>query len=213
MSLSTILIVIVFVVLLVYLFKQNAEPKPTQRAPTPPTAHPVPTPKPPVSQPAPVVVPVSPPGPKMYEMIDFENPRISVNNKMIPGSRLLILQDSKRANELRKRFNAKSVLDRIEFHDDDLNVIEVYRVVSDNVYTYMFPDANSDDFIIQLVTQVSEDPSETKLPKKYEPTNKKTLTVGVPPDLSSVIQGLEGLYAKRKSSTGPKAIDTHSAPA
>ena len=136
---------------------------------------------------------------------------MSVNNKILAGSRLLILPDSKRTNELRKRFNAKNVLDRIRFNEDS-NVIEVYRVVSDNVYTYMFPDAKSDEIIIQLVTQVSEDPSGTKVPKTS--TNKMPqMVVGVPAELIASIRGLEVLYSKRKSSTGPKAIDTHSSTA
>lgn len=218
MSLSTILIVFVFVVLLVWLSKQNAKPKsaPALSAPSVPTPKVTVTPPSVPSVPSPPSVPSVPSvlpaaRPKVYEMIDFENPRMSVNNKILAGSRLLILPDSKRTNELRKRFNAKNVLDRIRFNEDS-NVIEVYRVVSDNVYTYMFPDAKSDEIIIQLVTQVSEDPSGTKVPKTS--TNKMPqMVVGVPAELIASIRGLEVLYSKRKSSTGPKAIDTHSSTA
>jgi hypothetical protein len=208
MSLSTILIVLVFVVLLVYLnTRTKPAPKPSPSTPTPPPSVTT-TQTPVVPTPKPSPTPPPPAGPKVYEMIDFENPRLSVNNETLTGSRMLVLPDSKRANELRKRFDAKNVLDRIEFHEGS-NVIEVYRVVSDNVYTYMFPDAKSDENIIKLVTQVSEDPS-SKRPKKNDPPTKMSKPVGVPPELISAIQSLEVSYSKRKSSTGPRAIDTHS---
>lgn len=150
--------------------------------------------------------------PRTFELIDFTTePRLRVGSNVLQGNKMMILWDSERINQLRKQFQVKNVLDRIEFKEGP-NVIEVYRGVSDNLYTFVFPDANTDE-VIQLNEKFSEDPSEKKVtPKKEKTMWKEDTSINIPPELIETIRQLDVTYSKRQSASGPKAVDTHSQP-
>jgi hypothetical protein len=104
------------------------------------------------------------------------------------------------------------VLDRMEFREGS-NVIEVYRTVSsDSVSTFVFPRADSDDDIIEIKMQISEDPSDMKSPHKQKHNLDvfKKQAIMIPDDMIATIRNLEASYSTRQSSSGPRAIDTHS---
>lgn len=149
---------------------------------------------------------------KTFELVDIENPKLRVNSDIFQGTKTVIQWDSKRVNEMRKRFQIMRVLDRMEFREGS-NVIEVYRTVSsDSVSTFVFPRADSDDDIIEIKMQISEDPSDTKSPHKQKHNLDvfKKQAIMIPDDMIATIRNLEVSYSTRQSSSGPRAIDTHS---
>lgn len=184
--------------------KPHVVPKKHEQPPTVPTQ-----PTPPATTPT-APVPVVQKGPKTYEVIDFMNPKLRVGTDVLNGTKGIIVWDSPRVNQLRKDFHVKNVIDRTDFEEGTKNRIEVYRAVSDNVYTYVFPDANTDE-VIQLKMQVQEDPSMSNTPKKAKAVEQEDTTSSyIPPGLIAKVKEFEKTYALRQSSSGPKAIDTHS---
>jgi hypothetical protein len=152
------------------------------------------------------------PAKNTFELVDIENPKLRVNSDVLKGTKTMIKWDSKRVHEMRKRFQIMRVLDRMEFHEGS-NLIEVYRAVStDSVSTFVFPRVDSDDEIIELKTQISEDPSDTKSPHKQKHNLDvfKKQDILIPNDMIATIRDLETSYSTRQSSSGPRAIDTHS---
>ncbi len=142
---------------------------------------------------------------------DLATNKLRIGSEVLEGSKTLIVWDSKRVNELRKRFQVMQVLDRVEFRQGT-NVIEVYRAVSDKLSTYVFPRADSDDEIVELKTEIPEDT--TKSPYRQKPNLDvfKKQEILIPADMIETIRALETTYSTRQASSGPKAIDTHSSP-
>lgn len=160
--------------------------------------------------------PSSLPPQNTFELIDFMSPRLKVeglnNMRVLEGNNRIVVWDSPRVNLLRKRFDVKNVMQRLEFREGD-NTIEVYRALAnEQVVTFVFPHENNDSDIIPLmIRSTSDDPSDTSSRNK----TKGVLDVmkeepeNVPSDLIPLIRDLQSSYATRQSSSGPKAIDTH----
>lgn len=148
----------------------------------------------------------------VFELLDFMTPRLKVGVKMLEGNNRIVVWDSPRVNLLRKQFNVKNVMQRLEFREGD-NTIEVYRALADDrVVTFVFPRENDDsDIIPLLIRSTTDDPSETSSRNKTKGVLDvtKTDTDNVPSDLIPLIRDLQSSYATRQSSSGPKAIDTH----
>jgi hypothetical protein len=151
----------------------------------------------------------------VFELIDFMTPRLKVGGntmRVLEGNNRIVVWDSPRVNLLRKQFNVKNVMQRLEFREGD-NTIEVYRALADDrVVTFVFPHENDDSDIIPLmIRSTSDDPSETSSRNKTKGVLDvtKTDTDNVPSDLIPLIRDLQSSYATRQSSSGPKAIDTH----
>lgn len=148
-----------------------------------------------------------------YELVDYVNPKLKVGTTVLHGTRSLVVWDSARVNQLRRDFRVSNVLDRMTFEQDTTNVIDVYRAVSDNVYTYVFPNAQTDELIQLKSPTFSDDPTEsTARQQNKKPMGKTvdTTTLNIPPELIAKVQELEKTYTTRQSSSGPRAIDTHS---
>ena len=153
--------------------------------------------------------------PAVFELIDFMSPRLKVEGKtmrVLEGNNRIIVWDSQRVNLLRKKFNVKNVMQRLEFREGD-NIIEVYRALADDhIVTFVFPRENDDSDIIPLMTRsTTDDPSETssRNKKKGVLDVMKEEPENVPSDLLPLIRDLQSSYATRQSSSGPKSIDTH----
>lgn len=167
-----------------------------------------------LSQPPPVAQNTS--SPTVFELIDFMSPRLKVEGlgtmRVLEGNNRIVVWDSPRVNLLRKRFDVKNVMQRLEFHEGD-NTIEVYRALAnEQVVTFVFPHENDDsDMIPLMIRSTSDDPSETSSRNKTKGVLDvtKTDTENVPSDLIPLIRDLQSSYATRQSSSGPKAIDTH----
>jgi hypothetical protein len=149
---------------------------------------------------------------KTYELVDAETPALRVGPDVLKGSKKLISWDSSRVHLLRNRFGALRILDRMEFQEGP-NVIEVYRVVSSESLTvFVFPRADSNEDVIELKTQIgSEDPSDTPRQKARKADRDSTpQMVGIPSNLTERIRELDLTYSQRQTSSGPRAVDTHS---
>jgi hypothetical protein len=213
MSTSQILTILALIVLLVWYFRRSASMKedvvqPVPEEPQNPIIKP--------TTPAPIItpqpLPSEPSKPKSFELIDIENPKLRVNSDVLKGTKKVVVWDSKRVSELRKRFQVIRILDQIEFQEGS-NVIEVYRVVAtESLSTFVFPRADSDDDIIELKTKISEDPSKAASKQKQKPEMNifRQQVIGIPDDMIERIRELDVSYSKRQASSGPKAIDTHS---
>ena len=148
-----------------------------------------------------------------FELIDFMTPRLKKDMRVIEGSNRIIVWDSPRVNLLRKQFQVKNVMQRLEFQDEAAGKIEVYRALADDrVVSFVFPNENDDSDIIPLLPRsTSDDPSGTPSRNKEKSVLDVTKAEpdNVPSDLLPLIRDLQMSYAARQSSSGPKAVDTH----
>lgn len=151
-----------------------------------------------------------------YKLLNYLEPLLRTNrNDTLKGTNKLVVWDSKRVNTLRREYNVKNVLQRLEFVDEtNGNTIEVYRAVTETgLDTFVFPERDADETVILLERERSlDDPSETRSTQKI-PMDKMNVFLSdestIPAELVPMIRDLESSYKARQASSGPKAVDTH----